>query len=435
MRRPDAVPQKSTAQRVLPMMVLAALAIRLAVMPLNNFEGLMNPDHLHAWEPGNVAEALLAGHGFGSPFASTQLSAVMPPVYPLIVATIFRCFGIHTWAAIFVAHALNCVLSALACIPLFLMARRSFGERAALWAGWGWAFSPYGIYFAAAWAWATHLSLLCLCWLLYLAQDLERTPRLALWAAFGLLAGFAGLNEPSVLVVVPFLLLLACWRLKRAGYRWRLPAVVASVTLAAAITPWMIRNALVFHRFIPMRDSMGLELRMGNNGYSTRWTSDQLHPLHDPDELAEYNRVGELAYMDHKAAQARAFIAGHPAWYAWMSLRRVVYLWTGYWSLNREYLAMEPTDPFNIPFATALTLLAIFGLVAVWREKPLEVVRYGGVLFLFPVMYYFSHPEPYHMRPLDPLILMLGCYAILTWRARARESEQVAATETAIQEA
>lgn len=238
-----------------------------------------------------------------------------------------------------------------------------------------------------------------------------------------------------MLVVVPFLLLLACWRLKRAGYRWRLPAVVASVTLAAAITPWMIRNALVFHRFIPMRDSMGLELRMGNNGYSTRWTSDQLHPLHDPDELAEYNRVGELAYMDHKAAEARAFIAGHPAWYAWMSLRRVVYLWTGYWSLNREYLAMEPTDPFNIPFATALTLLAIFGLVAVWREKPLEVVRYGGVLFLFPVMYYFSHPEPYHMRPLDPLILMLGCYAILTWRARARESEQVAATETAIQEA
>jgi hypothetical protein len=29
-------------------------------------------------------------------------------------------------------------------------------------------------------------------------------------------------------------------------------------------------------------------------------------------------------------------------------------------------------------------------------------------------MYYFTHPEPYHMRPLDPMLAMVGCYAILT---------------------
>ncbi|HEY1648363.1 MAG TPA: glycosyltransferase family 39 protein [Terracidiphilus sp.] len=420
---------------LLPVIVLVALALRLAVVPFNNFEGLMNPDHLHAWEPGNVAESLVAGRGFGSPFSSTQLSAVMPPVYPLLIAVIFRCFGIHTWASIFVTHALNCLLSALACIPLFLTARRSFGERAARWAAWGWAFSPYGIYFAAAWAWSTHLSLLCLCWLLYLAQDLERTPRLALWAGFGLLAGFAGLNEPSVLVVVPFLLMLACWRLARSGYKWLLPGVVASLTLAATISPWMIRNAVTFHRFIPMRDSMGLELWMGNNGYSVRWTSDRLHPLHDQEELADYNRMGELAYMDRKASQAEAFISEHREWFIWMCMRRAVYLWTGYWSLSREYLELEPMDPANIPFATALTLLAIAGLAMAWRERPFEVLRYGGVLFLFPMIYYFSHPEPYHMRPLDPVLVMLGCHALLTWRARVGESASVVVAEPAVQEA
>jgi len=31
-------------------------------------------------------------------------------------------------------------------------------------------------------------------------------------------------------------------------------------------------------------------------------------------------------------------------------------------------------------------------------------------------VYYFSHPEPYHMRTLDPLIVILGCFAIVTWR-------------------
>jgi hypothetical protein len=97
---------------------------------------------------------------------------------------------------------------------------------------------------------------------------------------------------------------------------------------------------MVFHRFIPMRDSMGLELWMGNNGDNLRWTSDDLHPLHDTQELAAYN-AGELAYMDHKAAQAKAYIHDHPGWYAWMCMRRAVYLWTGYWSWDQRYLAME----------------------------------------------------------------------------------------------
>jgi hypothetical protein len=221
-----------------------------------------------------------------------------------------------------------------------------------------------------------------------------------------------------VLVVVPFLLALAAWRLAREGKRWVLPGAVASLVLAATISPWLIRDAMVFHRFIPMRDSMGLELWMGNNGDNLRWTSDDKHPLHDASELAEYNK-GELAYMEHKSEQAKAYIQEHPDWYAWMCARRAVYLWTGYWSFRPAYLAQEPTDPENIPFALGLTLLGLTGLLLTWRGNRLDAIRYGGVFFMFPVLYYFNHPEPYHMRPLDPLLVMFGCYAIVTWRERA----------------
>ena len=416
---------------VLVWMVLIALILRMAVIPFNSylFEDLMDAQHIHAWEQGNVARSLLAGQGFGSPFVSTQSSAIMPPVYPLIVAFFFRIFGIHTAQSIFAIHAFDCLINALACIPVFLLARRSFGPRAALWAGWGWAFFPNGIYFSAAWAWSTHLLLLCLLWLLVLAQEMEVSSRLKLWAGFGLLAGFTALTEPSILIVIPFLLLLPAWRLARAHQQWFLPGLVASLTLAAAISPWLIREALVFHRFIPLRDSMGLEMWMGNNGNSLHWTSDAEHPLHDASELAEYN-AGELAYMDHKAAQASATIHAHPGWYAWMCARRAVYLWTGYWSFDARYLAMEPTDPENIPFATGMTLLGLLGLFLGWRSRPYEVIRYAGVLFLFPVMYYFAHPEPYHLRPLDPLLLILACYAILGLRGRARERGLQASTSS-----
>jgi 4-amino-4-deoxy-L-arabinose transferase-like glycosyltransferase len=418
----------ATARLRLPIIVLVALALRLAVIPFNSFlfEDLMDASHIHAWEQGNVARALVAGHGFGSPFGfHQQPSAVMPPVYPLIVAGFFLLFGVHTAQSIFAIHAFDCLINSLACIPVFLLARRSFGERAAWWAAWGWALFPYGIYFSAAWAWSTHLLLLCLCWLLYLAQDLERSPRLKLWAGFGLLAGFAGLTEPSILMVVPFLLAQAAWRLARAGQRWLLPGTVASLAITAVLSPWLIRDAMVFHRFIPMRDSMGLELWMGNNGDNLRWTSDDLHPLHDTQELAAYN-AGELAYMDHKAAQAKAYIHDHPGWYAWMCMRRAVYLWTGYWSWDQRYLAMEPADLENVPFATCLTLLGVLGLFLAWREKPFEVIRYAGVLFLFPVMYYFTHPEPYDMRAIDPLLAILGCAALVTLHERVRVSAPIA---------
>src|ERR1035438_2818313 len=63
---------------VLVWMVLIALLLRLAVIPFNRylFEDLMDANHIHAWEQGNVARALLAGQGFGSPFVSTQPSAI-----------------------------------------------------------------------------------------------------------------------------------------------------------------------------------------------------------------------------------------------------------------------------------------------------------------------------------------------------------------------
>jgi hypothetical protein len=179
---------------------------------------------------------------------------------------------------------------------------------------------------------------------------------------------------------------------------------------------------------------MGLEMWMGNNGNSLHWTSDDLHPLHNAREMAEYN-AGELAYMDHKAHQAREYIQDHRVWYAWMCARRVVYLWTGYWSFDHRYLAMEPTDPENVPFATCLTLLGLVGLFMAVRRQPFEAIRYGGVLFLFPLMYYFIHPEAYRMRPLDPLVVILGCQAILALREQYAMRTVPAPASSAVQEA
>ncbi|HUC30922.1 MAG TPA: glycosyltransferase family 39 protein [Candidatus Acidoferrum sp.] len=402
------------------LMVAVALAVRLAVIPFLYHEW-MDPFVLEHWAFGRVARSIVSGHGFGNAFTDTGLSALLPPVYSYLLAGIFKIFGIETKASVIAALSLNSLFSALTCVPVLLLAKKGFGDRVAKWAGWGWVFSPYGVYYGADWAWSTCLVTLELAWLFLLAWRLEDSSRTRDWLLFGLLGGIAALTEPVVLSVIPLLGLWTLYRCYRQRKPWAAPLVSASVAALAVLAPWFIRNYEVFHRFIPVRSGYGLELYIGNNGYTQRWVNDALHPNHSDAELEEYERVGEMAYMDHKKRQAEDFIRTHRLWYARMTLRRIVYMWTGYWSFDKAYLKDEPLDPPNIFVNTTLTILGFVGLRRVFQRSLDLGVRFAIVLLFFPMAYYFSHPETYYFRPVDPLIVVLSAVALFGGKTSHRE--------------
>src|SRR5215467_14280010 len=116
-------------------MVAVALAIRLAVVAFLYPERL-NPDRDHwrfAGETGRIARSLVQGHGFSSPQqADTGPTAWMTPLYPLLLAGVFKVFGVYTKASAIAMLSLDSLFSALTCIPVFLVARKEFGERAGI---------------------------------------------------------------------------------------------------------------------------------------------------------------------------------------------------------------------------------------------------------------------------------------------------------------
>jgi 4-amino-4-deoxy-L-arabinose transferase-like glycosyltransferase len=400
-----------TQTRPYILFVLVALAVRLAVIPFV-YRDWLDPFVLEHWAFGLIAKSIASGHGFGSPFAPTGASALLPPVYSYLLAGIFKIFGIETKASVLAALSLNSVFSALTCIPVYLLARQAFGERVAKWAGWGWAFSPYGVYYGADWAWSTPLVTLELACLFYFAWRLEKSSRTRDWLWFGLFGGFSALTEPVILSVVPLLGLWTVYRRYRSQQSWKVPMITAALSALAVMSPWLVRNYELFHRFIPVRSGYGLELYIGNNGYSQRWVNSSLHPNHSDAELSEYERVGEIAYMDHKLAQAKTYIRVHPTWFAWMTFRRIVYMWTGFWSFDRAYLKEEPLDPPNIFVDTTMTILGLIGLWRVFKRDSALAVRFAIVLLVFPLPYYISHPETYYFRPVDPLIVILAAVTI-----------------------
>jgi hypothetical protein len=356
-------------------------------------------------------------------------------VFPVFVAIFFKLFGVHTLPAMLAILAFNSLLSALAVIPVRRVAAEVLGERSGDWAGWLWCFFPYGVYFAAEWAWSTHLLLLEICWLLVLSLRLARTSRVLDWALFGVLGGFAALTEPVALTILPALTLLPAWRLFKSGDSAAKAVsriAIAAVVTVAVIAPWTARNYVVFHRFIPMRDNMGLELRLGNDGFTHHWVHADTHPNHDAAQFAEYDSAGELKYMDHQMQIAKDYIKAHPAFYATMCLRRAVYLWFGYWSFEPSYLREEDMDPENIFFATTMLVLAAIGLWRMAKTNLPQALCYAGVLFCFPALYYFTHPQAYHMRPIDPLFVILAIAAFRgTGKRTADEVKPMEAKELA----
>ena len=115
------------------------------------------------------------------------------------------------------------------------------------------------------------------------------------------------------------------------------------------------------------------------------------------------------------------FIKAHPGWYARMSIRRAVYLWTGFWSLERSYLSEEPMDPANILLSLAALTAALIGMRRLGRLDRTLLIPFLLAMTFFPLVYYFTHPEVYYMRPLDPFIVVCAAYGVTPWLGAKRE--------------
>lgn len=400
-------------------MVLVGLAIRLVVMGFL-YQEQLDPERDHwrfGYENGRLARSLAEGRGFSSPlFEDTGVSAWMTPVYPFLTALVFKVFGIYSTASAFVLLIFQCVVSALTCIPTFLIARKLFGEQVAAWCGWAWALFPYGIYFPAERIWNTWLATLLFAIVFLITLDMERWTRLWPWAGYGLLWGFTAFLDPVVMAGWPFLLGWIAYRMVRQKQRWIVPMSVSILALVVFVAPWFVRNYAIFGRFIPFRDTMGMELHMGNNGDTSHWRPYNYGPWHNDEQWKSFKELGELRYMDREKAAGMEFIRTHPKWYAAVSVRRFVYIWTGFWSFDKDYLAQEPLDPPNVFFSTALTVLMLFGLRRLWRQDRRLALLFASLFFFFPSVYYFTHVEVYFRRQIDPLILIMAVFAVVPGR-------------------
>ncbi len=404
-------------------MFLIALSMRLVVVALV-FRSVAAPTVDHAefgWEMGWVARSLALHQGFSSPFLPvTGPTALMPPVYPFLLAGVFRLFGIYSATAAVVILAFNSLMSALTCVPIFFTARRAFDGRTARWAGWLWALYPFSIYFSAGRVWDYALTGFLFACCLWFALRLQRQAPLRLWAAYGLLASLTCLSNPSVVLLFPAFLLIALYA-RRAHLRPALIGCTASVLLfAAGLAPWAIRNYVVFHQLIPIRSGFWLEFEAGNHGETFDCNPPSSHPASNAEAMQRYQAQGETVFMENVRLKSHAYVMAHPGWFAVMTARRAIRFWTVLWRLDPAY---RQNEPFDIPaslYCSAMLAVTLFGLWQRRRKLTPALGLYIAILAIFPIPYYLSHSSPDYRQPIEPALITLVAFGLLCLKRSTR---------------
>ncbi|MFZ0286159.1 MAG: hypothetical protein WAL32_13095 [Terriglobales bacterium] len=355
----------------------------------------------HYNEFARIAWSLVSGHGYSSPWANTPLAptAVEPPIYSFLLAGIFHFAGAYSYRALWIAAGLNAVFSATTAVLILRIGKREFGSLAGVLAAWVWACWLYEAAVAVR-LWESSLSALLLMVVLLMLPKLK-AQRIWLWLFFGFLAGVAALTNTTLLALFPFFWAWLWIHGRQLGGRsGRL--VLASVGIfLLTLLPWTIRNYQVFGRLIPVRDNFGLELWLGNHeGVSQRFDND--FPILDPNE---YNRLGEIRFMESKRDIALQFIGQDPLEFLRLSARRCLHYWIA-------------PDPMAWSF---VSLMAWSGMILALRRKGLEAIPYSVVLVVFPLIYYITHTFNSYRHPIEPVMFLLAAYAgvsLLKWLAR-----------------
>jgi hypothetical protein len=274
----------------------------------------------------------------------------------------------------------NSVCAAATGVIVYAIGKEVHSEKAGLYAGWIWAFSP-SIAILPFLPWETSLSALLLGAAVLLTLRLTSCKSES-WAACGTTWGVAALVNPALLTPLPILALL----LSKRG-RWKQVFIMA-ISTVITIVPWTIRNYAVFHEVLPIRSNGLAEVYFANCGFET-------HPL---GQSMEYQRMGEAAFTAQASSRAVEYIRAYPMTFFRDSLHRAMLFWI---------------HPINFwPLSVGIDLAALVGLIVLFRKSKALGLPILAVLAVYPLVYYASHVVSRFRHPIEPVLYALSGIAL-----------------------
>lgn len=319
-------------------------------------------------------------------FGITSPTYFRGPGYPAFIAMLW-----DSLVAICLAQAI--IGAGTAFITYKLVSR--FGKNVALIAGIGMALAPMSIFTTTEIMTETLYT-----FLLVLACYLWGENRL--WFA-GIAFGLSWLVRPTTMAFLVFATIatLIIRKQRRA---------VATIAFAAllTVTPWIVRNAIVFHKFIPVAVTGGgtnllsgsLDFTFGKDVWA-KWWADPLLQTPYPRESTETDKLFFSRAVKRIKSDPIHWLRNRVRQYPWLFIDTGAYL-----------------HPTNLQLASAVKWAFVLGnalvlLLALWGAV---LHRHELHLVLFPLFIVLFHlplwVEPRYSLPMVPLMIALSSIVV-----------------------
>lgn len=403
--------------------VALALFVRLILFVIEHGIPFQEARFIDYNSYGNETTALAAsianGYGFSSPFMQALFghpqvgpSTWVSPVYPYFCAAVFKIFGVLSRPSYMVICLAQCIMSAFTVVFILRIGEKTVGRRAAIAAAVLWSVVPWFAKWAVCFVWDPVASALLFAWLFWYALTLDEQTSTKQWIGFGALWGFALLTNPALATLFAVSLVWLLWerwdRVRRAA--------VAVLMCAVVISPWIIRNRVVFGEWVFLRSNFPFEFSMGNFPGSFGLDFAGRHPTSNPAEFAEYQRLGELQYVRERAQTGKDFVRNHPREFLLLTLKRVPMFWDGtQMHYNVPIAAMWLPWTF-LPFS----LLFILALVYACGRRVPAWKFFLGATMVYPLPYYITFSQVRYRLAVEPLMLLIVCWAVYDIIGRVR---------------
>jgi len=359
---------------------------------------------------------------FANPFflLNTGPSAHVAPAFAVFMALVIKLFGERAAGAYAIKLAAVLIVAFQVAIFPEVSSRLGMGWINGFIAACFWIVAkPLLVFNWEAFYAALLIIVTCCVYRRYLDQEPPGESRTA-WL-LGFLFGLLILTIPTFVPVVFAWLAWEIWRSRSAFLRKSL--LPLAVLPAIIISPWVIRNYLVFHSLM-IRDSAGIELAVSNNDcaqFSLRRTMDsgcarEMNPEGSVSEARKVLVMGEAQYNEMRLQQALHWIESHPVRFFRLTGMRFIAFWF-------------PTENGTIHYAGKgrrlervmiylMTLLGIYGLVALYRSDIKSAALCISCLTLYPPAYYMCLFVGRYRYPILWMTFLLGALPITRYAVR-----------------
>lgn len=371
-----------------------------------------------------LAQSLADDKGYTTPFRAagdpSHPSAFSPPGYPYLLAGFIRASRLVSREPLLpyrLVLLFGIVLGAAGVLLLAIAADKTFGPAAFWWVGVLGSVWPIMVRNSVL-LWDTPFVIFGACVGVLLAALSSRSasspvpPGVATCAFLGIHLGVQTLSNP---VIAPFVGLASAAFIFRKGMVGRFVAslVLMGLVFVVVVGPWFAWTTATFHRFMPVRNSLGFNVWVGNlpdaDGTSAGTYPHQ--PINNLEEQRLVARLGEDGYMRMRDGDSARMVGSDPKRFLRLTARRAALFWFGDFHRSSRVLGFDVPLLFGGNVLKALGNVGLLSL-AVWgacrwgMNIGLAVCLFG--LLLLPLPYYVTHVSPNYRVVVDPILCFLS---------------------------